>query len=138
MKDAISLEGAPFSDRLFVPHDFTVREVRCTPEELTFFFADDETRDLFPGRKSLVIRLHLHDDTVLWYREKKKRFPWQKHGYVDYDGKKVPDLCREKLQYVDHYFSYRSVVIGLWAPFGELWCAAGADRVEYEWREEKT
>ncbi|MCQ2426338.1 MAG: hypothetical protein MJ070_09360 [Lachnospiraceae bacterium] len=138
MKETISLEGTPFSDRLFVPHDFAVREVRCTPEELTFFFADDETRDLFPERKSLVIRFHLHDDTVLWYREKKKRYPWQKHGYVDYDEKKVPDLCHAKLEYVDHFFSCRSVVIGLWAPFGALWCMAGADRVEYEWREEKT
>ena len=135
MKEIISLEGEPFSGRLFVPHDFSVREVRCTPEELTFFFADDENRDLFPEMKSLMIRFHLHDDTVLWYREKKKRYPWQKHGYIDFDERKLPDLCGERLEYIDHLFSYQSTMIELWSGSGEIWIKANADFVEYEWLE---
>ena len=140
MKDHYSLTEEPFSRNLFVPHDFVVKQIKLTSDELTFVFEDDITyhdgiKEMFPDKKSLVLHFHLIDETLFAYREKRKRFAWHKHGYFDFEERKLPDLCKQRLEYIDHLFSYQSIMIELWTASGALWIKANADFVEYEWLE---
>lgn len=98
-----------FSRGLFVPHDFVIKQLNVSSEELTFVFEDDITyhdgiKELFPGKKSLILRFHLIDETLLVCREKRKHFLWQKHGYFDFDERKLPGLCGKNLNILITFF----------------------------------
>ena len=140
MKEQYSLSEEPFASKLFVPHDFVIMHIKFTKNDLVFVFEDDVTyhdgiKELFPNIKSLILRFHLIDKKLFVYQEKRKRFSWQKHGFYELDERKLPDLCKKGLEYLDHLFSYQSqsVMIELWTFSGEIRIKANVNFIEYEW-----
>ena len=127
-------ESLPF---MFVPHDCVIADADVSTEYLTFIFAGnirhcDSTNPILPARRSLIIRYHLIDETILAYKWKRNRWNREKSGYFVADAEDCKKWVKKNLQYINHHVAYRSIVIDLYAD-SEIELRLSVDFVEYEW-----
>ncbi|MDE7380079.1 MAG: hypothetical protein K2N14_03405 [Clostridia bacterium] len=124
-----------------VPHDCIVEEITFDKGYLVFKFGEDisdydSIKYLNPNAKSLVIRIHCDEsEPTFAVYENKWRKKFGRKGYYLINNKKLPDLCKNTVEYLYHYVGFQSILIRLYRDSAYMLFDVDADYVEFEWIE---
>lgn len=121
-----------------VPHDCIIKSIALEGEFLVFSFTDDISRydsvsRIRPDAKSLIIRYHLVDEGYWLYKfVKPGKIFFREGAYKGLSQDALFRLADGKLEYLDHFVSYESIIIKMYSDRGII-LGADVDYVEYEW-----
>ena len=121
------------------PHDCVIKKVRLENQYIIFEFENDisyydSIRYFKPGAKSLIAKYHLlSDEDFSIYKWKKPSGFLNKNGRYDcMDNNVITKLTDSRLEYIDHYVGYTSIIIKLYSN-GFIIIDADVDFIEFEW-----
>lgn len=122
---------------VFIPHDCVIAQISISSEYVTFVFENDisyhdSIRFAYPKYKSLTIRYHLVDDTILVYKWKANRRNSKRSGYMVAETEDLKEWVKHGLEYISHYVSYNGMMIKLFSE-SEIIMELSTDIIEYEW-----
>ena len=115
-----------------VPHDCIIDKITLENDLLVFTFEQDisyhaSIQHFKPDAKSLVIKYHLIDDFRIYeYFAENKCWNYS-------DSKKLTVLTANRTEYINHFVSYKSMIIDLCAE-RSVRLEIEADYIEYEWK----
>lgn len=126
-------------------HDCAIARIEMQDGYLSLYFDEDLSQydvmaHIYPDASSLVVRYHLCDPYVMFYRSfRRKKSDGQgvEIGYALYEDQDafLEESADMKLYYLHHFVAYNAVVLKLWSyddPH-EVVLEFNADTVEYEW-----
>ena len=126
-----------------IPHDCVIKEIQFDKNGLIFIFEDDisyhdSIKSIKPDAKSLTITFHMSKDIdeMTLYTKRQRRLFRSKSFYEEtdltHDKDKLLALANNRLEYLDHYIGYKSIIVNLFS-LDDIVLHLNADSVEFNW-----
>ena len=123
-----------------VPHDCVIDNIIIEDQYIIFSFEKDisyhdSIKTIKPEGKSLIIKFHLTDDCLSLYKWHKPIKVLANEGfYKCVDSSELFDLTSKKykLEYLNHYVAYKSIIIEMCAST-TIRLEMAVDYVEFYW-----